>query len=237
MGAKRSIASATSKDPAARIAQVILDFVSKIPETVEPASGAPRDRARAIANAAALRASAASGTLALPPGPMGLLTILPDLHIVWRIQTQMVADIAGAFGQSGALSREHLLYCLFKHSAAQAVRDLVVRVGGRYLVRRTSLRVMQRVVAMIGVKVAQRAVAKAVGRWLLLIGAVGVAGYAYYDTAQVAATAISLFESGRTSEGKVRPSRRKARGTRTARANNQMQRTRPAKARRRRPRR
>jgi hypothetical protein len=29
---------------------------------------------------------------------------------------------------------------------------------------------------------------------LPVVGALGVAGYAYYDTAQVAATAISLFE-------------------------------------------
>ena len=177
-----------------QIAEAILDFVSQIPVTSEPASGTPKERARAIASAAALRACAVSGTLALPPGPAGLITILPELVSVWRIQAQMVADIAGTFGKSATLSREHMLYSLFRHSAAQAVRDLVVRVGERYLFRRASLRVVQAAAARIGIRVTQRAVAKSVARWLPVVGALGVAGYAYYDTAQVAETAISLFE-------------------------------------------
>jgi len=122
------------------------------------------------------------------------VTIVPELVAVWRIQAQMVADIAAAFGKTGTLSREKMLYCLFKHSAAQAVRDLVVRGGERYLVRHASVRVVQAVAAKIGVKVTQRAIAKSVSRWLPVVGVLGVAGYAYYDTAQVAATAMSFFE-------------------------------------------
>lgn len=184
----------SDSDVAGRIARAILDFASTIPETAEPPSRSPRERARAIANLAALKASAVSGTLALPPGPAGLLTIIPELVGVWRIQAQMVADIAGAFGRTD-VSREQMLYCLFKHSAAQAVRDLVVRAGERYLVRKASLRVVQAVAARIGINVTRRLVAKSVSRWLPVVGALGVAGYAYYDTAQVAKTAITLFLS------------------------------------------
>jgi hypothetical protein len=94
-----------------------------------------------------------------------------------------------------------MLYCLFKHTAAQAVRDLVVRVGERYLVRRAGLRVVQDVAAKVGVRVTQRAIVTSVSRWLPVIGIVGVAGYAYYDTAQVGATAISFFEKPVVSDG------------------------------------
>jgi hypothetical protein len=184
---------AADSDVAERIARAILGFVSKIPKTGEPPNQSPRDRARAIANVAALQASAVSGTLALPAGPAGLLTVVPELYAVWRIQARMVADIAGAFGRTD-VSREQMLYCLFRHSAAQAVRDLVVRVGERYLVRKTSLRVIEAAAARIGIKVSQRVIAKSVSRWLPVVGALGVAGYAYYDTAHVAATAIALFE-------------------------------------------
>lgn len=176
-----------------QLSRAILDFVSLIPPTEEPAASSPDERVRAITISAALRASTVSGTLALPPGPAGITTILPELIAVWRIQTQMVADIAGAYGKTATLSREQMLYCLFKHSAAQAVRDLVVRVGERYLVRHASLRVVQRVAARVGIKVTQRTLAKSVSRWLPVVGALGVASYAYYDTAQVAATAIDLF--------------------------------------------
>jgi hypothetical protein len=181
-------------DIAGRIAQAILDFLSEIPASTEPPVASPSERARRIANVAARRASTVSGALALPSGPAGLVTILPELVAVWRIQAQMVADIAGAFGKTGTLSREQMLYCLFKHSAAQAVRDLVVRGGERYLVRHASVRVVQGAAAKIGVKVTQRAIAKSVSRWLPVVGVLGVAGYAYYDTAQVAATAMSFFE-------------------------------------------
>ena len=190
------MASVTApKNRAARqIADAIVTFVTHIPQSREPQSSTPNERARAIASNAALQASAVSGTLALPPGPAGLLTILPELVAVWRIQARMVADIAGAFGKTAALSQEQMLYCLFKHSAAQAVRDLVVRVGERYLIRNTNLRVIQRTAAKVGVRVTQRAIAKSVARWIPALGALGVAGYAYFDTAQVAATAIELFQ-------------------------------------------
>jgi hypothetical protein len=183
-----------------QLSQAILDFVALIPPTAEPAASSPDERARAITTAAALRASTVSGTLALPPGPAGVTTILPELVAVWRIQTQMVADIAGAYGKAATLSREQMLYCLFKHSAAQAVRDLVVRVGERYLIRHTSLRMVQRIAAKVGIRVTQRTIAKSVSRWLPVVGALGVAGYAYYDTAQVAATAIDLFSKDIDSE-------------------------------------
>ena len=148
----------TGTDAAAQIGKALVDFVSQIPPTSEPANASPHARARAIASAAALQAGAVSGTLALPPAPVGLITILPELAAVWRIQSQMVSDIAGAFDKSAFLSREHMLYCLFKHSAAQAVRDLVVRVGERYLVRQTSLRLLQATAARVGVELTQRTI-------------------------------------------------------------------------------
>ena len=184
----------TAEDAAARIAKTVLDAIAHVPITNEQPNALPEARARILANAAALQASALAGTLALPPGPTGLITILPELLGVWRIQAQMVADIAGAFGKAGALSREQMLYCLFKHSAAQAVRDLVMRVGERFLIKHVGVRVVQRVAAAIGIKITHRAIARSVARWLPVVGAVGVAGYAYYDTSQVATTAIAFFE-------------------------------------------
>jgi hypothetical protein len=134
-----------------------------------------------------------SGGLALPPGPIGYLTILPDLYGIWKIQAQMVADIAGAFGKTGYLSREQMLYCLFRHAAAQAVRDIVVRVGERILIRRPTLRVAQQLSQRIGARITQRLAGNAISRWLPIVGALGVGAYAYYDTGQVADTAIDLF--------------------------------------------
>ena len=137
-----------------------------------------------------------SNTSASQPPTIGWLTIFPEMMKVWQIQTQMVADLAGVYGQTACLSREQMTYCLFRHGAAMAVRDLVVRMGERYLVKRVSLQAFQSIAAKVGIKVSQRALGKAVSRWVPVLGAVGVAGYAYFDTAQVAKTAIELFERG-----------------------------------------
>jgi len=177
-----------------KIAEAILHFIGRIPSTDELKSDNPLDRARAIATSAATKAAITAGSLALPPGPFGWVTILPELIAIWKIQAQVVADIAGAFGKEAFLTREQVLFCLFRHTAAQAVRDLVVRVGQRVLVRRVSLRTAQAIAKKIGVRITQRAIGKGLSRWLFVVGALGVAGYAYYDTAQVAQTAIELFQ-------------------------------------------
>jgi uncharacterized protein (DUF697 family) len=124
---------------------------------------------------------------------MGLLTLLPDLFMIWKIQSQMVADIAAVYGKTAMLNREHLVFCLFKHAAGQAVRDLVVRAGQRFLIRRAPLGLLEKVLERVGLSVAQRLAGRTLVRLLPFIGAVGVGAYAYYDTASVARTAIEFF--------------------------------------------
>lgn len=183
----------TSTRTSASLASALLDFVGRVPQSSLHQSRTPLVAARKVANTAAAKAALSAGALALPPGPMGWLTIAPEIIAVWKIQAQMVADIAALHGKSASLTREHMLYCLFRHTAAQAVRDLVVRVGERVFVKQTSLVVLQRIAERIGVKVTQGALGKGVARWMPIIGALGVGGYAFYDTAQIANSARDLF--------------------------------------------
>jgi hypothetical protein len=176
------------------IGQAILSLVGKVPDSKESRSKKPADDARQKANAAAAKAALAAGALALPPGMVGWLTVLPEMVGVWKIQRQLVADIAAIYGKHATLTSEQVVYCLFQHTAAQGVRDLVVRVGQRSLVRHASPLLIRTITRRLGAKLAQQAVGKGVARWLPVVGAVGMGAYAYYDTAQVAATAIDLFE-------------------------------------------
>jgi hypothetical protein len=182
-----------SAPPASRIARVILDFLGDIPRSAEPPSVSPRVRAEAIAVRARRRAFLASASLSLPPGPIGWLTVLPELVAIWKIQAKMVADIAGAFGQKSTLTREQMLYCLFRHTAAQAVRDLVVRAGERFVVRHVTARALRTAAERIGLHLSQRALRNGLSRLLPAIGAAGVGAYAWLDTRQVARTAVALF--------------------------------------------
>ena len=182
-------------DASNRVTRAILDFVSQIPDSKVNGSTDPETEARRLAKRAAQRAAITAGTLALPPGPLGWLTILPELISIWKIQAQLVSDIAAAYGKHAELGREQMLWCLFRHTSAQAFRDLVVRLGDRLIFRRLSYSVIERVAKQIGVKVTQRALGEGLSRWMPVIGAIGVGGYAYYDTRQVAATTIAMLKS------------------------------------------
>jgi hypothetical protein len=154
------------------------------------------------ANRAARAAGLAAGAMSLPPGALGWLTLVPEMVGVWRIQAQLVADIARLHGRTATVTRAQMLYCLFRHSAAQAFRDLVVRAGERVLVRQASVRAIQAIARRIGVHLSQRAVAGAIARWVPLAGAIGVGVYAYRDTQQVARTAIALFQAERLGDSR-----------------------------------
>ena len=178
------------------LGHALLDIAGRVPPSEQPRALQPRQAAEALRRAAANKAAMTSGSLALAPGPFGLLTVLPDLLVVWRIQSQLVSDIAAVYGHTATLSTEHMLYCLFKHSAAQAVRDLVVRAGERWIIRKVSGALVQSIAKRLGARLSQKALGVGAARFLPVLGALGVGGYAYYDTMQVAASAMALFESG-----------------------------------------
>jgi hypothetical protein len=182
-------------DASNRVTRAILDFITQIPDSKVHGNIDPETEARRLAGRAAQRAALTAGTLALPPGPLGWLTILPELVSIWKIQAQLVSDIAAAYGKHAELGREQMLWCLFRHTSAQAFRDLVVRLGDRLIFRRVSYSVIERIAKQIGVKVTQRALGEGLSRWMPVIGAIGVGGYAYYDTKQVAATTIAMLKS------------------------------------------
>ena len=54
---------------------------------------------------------------------------------------------------------------------------------------------LKSVLSSIGMSVTQRVAGTTASRWVPVVGAAAVAGYAYYDTLQVAKTAINLLET------------------------------------------
>lgn len=194
--------AAAKRQPRASMAQVasnfgqsILDSVGEVPDSTRRKSKDAPVESRAAISKAAAKASLTAGAFAVPLGPVGWLTILPEMIAVWRIQAQLVADIAALHGRKPVLTREQMMYCLFRHTAAQAVRDLAVRAGERLIVQQVTSQVLKKVAEAIGMKITRRVVGKGITRWLPVIGVVGVAGYAYYDTAQVGATALEMFSA------------------------------------------
>lgn len=177
------------------ISHALHSLVSQIPASLEAPRADPAERVKSLAKTAALKAAAISGSFTLPPGPLGLATVLPDLLAIWRIQQQLVADIAGAYGKTSALTAESMVICLFKHGGAALTKGLFARQGDDVVVQRIANRTLVQLLEKIAVRVAQRIAAKSVSRWLPVLGALGAGAYAYYDTTHVASNAIDLFSS------------------------------------------
>ena len=175
------------------VLRVLEDLVGSIPASGELASDVPLDRAREIVRAAGLKAGAVLAGLALPPGPAGMLTVIPDLIKVWHIQRQMVSDIAACFGKSAQLNRQMMVYCLFRHGAAMLALDILFRVGERLVLKQGSLRVIQRELERVTIKTTQKAIGRSISRWVPVVGPAVVGGYSLLDTRSVGKTAIETF--------------------------------------------
>jgi hypothetical protein len=92
------------------------------------------------------------------------------------------------------LTRTHMLYCLFRHAASHVARDVAVRAGQRLVIHQVSGGALRNVLTGVGMSLTQRVAGTTASRWLPIVGAVAVAGYAYFDTLQVAKTAVKMLD-------------------------------------------
>ena len=168
-------------------------MIAEVPMPRVQAAVDPAHVAGRIAREAARNAALVSASLALPPGPLGMLTVLPDLFLIWKIQRQLVADIFALHGRTVELTRTHMLYCLFRHMASQVLRDVVVRAGERAIVRQLSSHALKSMLGSLGLTITQRVAGTSASRWVPLAGAAAVGAYAYWDTLQVARTVRSVL--------------------------------------------
>ena len=188
-----SLIPAAQDKSASDVHGMIERVIASVPKPQTVAVADPDRQAGLIARKAAKRSAMLSGALALPPGPLGMLTVLPDLYLIWQTQRQMVADIFGLYGRTAELTRVHMLYCLFRHAASQVLRDVAVRTGQRMMMQQLSAGALKHVVSKIGANVTRRLTGRAASRWVPLAGAAAVSAYAYWDTLQVAKTARRLL--------------------------------------------
>lgn len=177
------------------LVRAILKAVAKVPDSKETMLKGDRAEARVkeLLDSASWKAAAISGGLSLPGGAIGIATIVPDLVATWRIQAQLVADIAAVYGRSEDLTREELFYCLFNYGRQSPLKDLLIRTGERLVVRKTSARLLEQLSEKVGLRLARRLLGEGFARLLPLVGAITVARYSRQDTRLVGVNARDLF--------------------------------------------
>ena len=136
-----------------KLSTLLFELITDIPESLYSPTENSDDKINKLIRQAAIKASAVSATLSVPAGVTGVLTSIPDIAAIWRIQAQLVSDIAATYGKFAQLSREAMVWCLFRHSAAQLVRDIAVRTGSRIVVQKLSLAALEVLLKKIGLKI------------------------------------------------------------------------------------
>jgi len=197
MNEPATLPAVRDRDPDRELTGMIERVITEVPPPRTHREAVPADVAQRIAREAAQKAALVSGSLALPPGPLGMLTVLPDIYVIWKIQRQMVADVFAVYGRTAELTRTHMLYCLFRHAASQVLRDVAVRTGQRVVMQQLTAGALKGALSKVGVAVSKRLAGTAATRWVPIAGAAAVATYAYWDTLQVARTAQRLLDETR----------------------------------------
>ncbi len=139
------------------------------------------------------KAGLLSAGLSIPTGPLGLITLMPDLTGVWNIQSHMDSDLASAFGERSWLNREQMLFFLFRHSVSHLVGDVITKSGERYLVQKLSQKAFDNIVERLALRISSNLTVRATKIAFPLIGAAFLGAYSYVDTLQVGVTAKKFF--------------------------------------------
>lgn len=137
--------------------------------------------------------AAISGGASLIPGPWGMAAVIPELTLVIRNQIQMVYDIGVANGKQAQLTKE-LLIGIFLTAMGSSAGSLLTIHGGKILVRRASLQVIQKIIAMLGGRVTQQVIKSTVSKWLPVVGAGAMAAWTGYMTKNIGEKANELFK-------------------------------------------
>lgn len=173
--------------------RILFDLVTDIPDSAHSCCESPDKKVQILIKKASAQAGAVSATLSCPGGLVGVLTIIPDLAAIWRIQAQLVADIAATHGKIALLGKEEMVWCLFRHATSQLVRDIAVRAGSRFIVQKVSMGALRKLLQKIGMQASSRFARRALVRIFPVIGALGSGAYAFYDTYEVGKTADAYF--------------------------------------------
>jgi hypothetical protein len=161
------------------------------PSQVE-VTGTPEEMTRE----AARRTFAVSMAAGLAPGVFGMMTVLPEIISVTKIQIRLVHKIAGYYHAGASLDKTVLLLIFSEAIGLMLGKSFLRRVGARLVVTAVSTRLARRLAKQIGSRIVAKAVQKGLARWVPLIMAPVLAAFSGSMTMRIGRHATRLFSEG-----------------------------------------
>lgn len=164
----------------------------------------PSDLIDVLIKNASLKALGISSVLSLPQGSIGLLTFLPEFIAIYRVQAQLIKDIAALYGKEAFVTREMIVYCLFGEMNPPLFRKFIEDTGTRLIIRPLSIHALNRLLEKIGILTARK-YQKNSFRWMPLLGSLLSGSLSYLDTGRIGETARKAFSRDLLMEKKSSP--------------------------------
>lgn len=171
----------------------IVQSIAKIPEP--KINDIPSDEVyiKKLIKHSALKSSSVSAVLSIPGGVAGILSVLPDMAAVWRLQSQMVSNIAAAYGKHSQVNSNQMLWCLFRQFGVGVLKEVVVQKGSNYLIRQIGPKVKQQILQTVGQNIVKAQGTKIFSKAIPLVGSVSAGALTYYDTWRVGKNAMEFY--------------------------------------------
>jgi hypothetical protein len=169
----------------------LVDLMMNLAPSDSEFTGKSPDEMIKTASWKAFAVSTASG---LAPGPVGWVTILPEIITVTKIQINLVYAVAKHYGQISKFTSGTLVL-IFANAAGIATRGAIARVGEKLIVRALSSKAVTALSQRIGVKIGARITQRVIGRWVPVVLAPVFGALSKSMTKKIGHQAIKLFSS------------------------------------------
>jgi uncharacterized protein (DUF697 family) len=131
----------------------------------------------------------------IPPGPLGMATIVPELVTIIKIQINLVYRIAKFHGKEQQVTPTIILHILATALGIVLGRNLLRKIGTRFIVKALSAQVIKTLAQKLGITIATRLLAKIGARWIPIITAPIFGAFSKSQTKRVGIAANEIFSS------------------------------------------
>lgn len=145
---------------------------------------------------AARKAFRISTALGLIPGPIGFVTILPEVVTLTKLQINLIYRIARHYGRAEEVDKEIVLLILANVMGVAGGGALVRKAGSLLVIRSANTQVVKALARKVGTHVIDTAAKKAIGRWIPMATAPLFGYFSRSLTRKIGMEAKRLLSSG-----------------------------------------
>ncbi len=164
-------------------------YTSPYALSVSPAD----DLVRHITRKTAVKCASLAGASYLIPGKVSYALILPELLLIYRLQAQMIVDIAALYGKDNPMDKTLLFYCLFQGSSSNLFKHLIKDTGKRIIVRPVSIKMIEALILQLSKKIFKKSFSGSFSIFLPFVGLAVSGTLNYLYTTRIGEIASQVF--------------------------------------------